>query len=80
MMSIFSVRNCIHIAQKLRGLLAHHNQPIGEMCNLFEYRSLIRIWFAQDSVQSGYHRHLQFAKQGENVASCDSAVDAVFML
>ena len=74
------VRDRVHISQKLCRLLAHHNQPVGETRNLHEHRALIWVWITQNGVERGHDGHLQFAQQGEDIASRNPAVDTVFML
>ena len=59
---------------------AHYNQAIGELRDLFEDDALICIRFAKNCVQRRHQRHLQFAKQGQNVAACGASKDAIFML
>ena len=60
--------------------LAHHNQAIGELRDLFKHGALICVRFAQHRVQRSHQRHLQSAQQGKNVTARDPAVDAIFML
>ncbi len=75
-----SIRNRIHIAQKLRRQFAHDNQAIGEPRDLFQHGALIRVRLAQNRVQRGHHRHLQSAQQGRMWQPARAAVDAIFML
>ncbi len=66
--------------QKPRRLFAHDNHAVGKPHDLFKHRSLILIGLAQNGVESGHNRHLQFAQQGQNVAAGNAAIDSVFML
>ena len=75
-----SAWNRIHFPQQLGRQLAHHNESIGKLCDLFEYGTLTWVRLAQHRVQRGHKRHLQFAQQGQDVATCSAAIDAVFML
>ena len=80
MMSIFLAGDRIHLAQKLRRLLAHDNDAIGKPRNLFKHLTLIQVRITQHRVQRGHDRHLQLAQQGQDVAARDSAINAIFML
>ena len=68
------------LLQELGGELAHHDEAIRNLCDLFHHHKLIRIWFPKDGVQSSHDGHLQPAQQLQDVAPRRPAENSIFVL
>ena len=66
--------------QELRRELAHHDQPVGKLSNLFHHHQLVWIRLAKDGMQSCHDRHLQTTQKMQDVTSSRSAKDSVLVL
>ena len=66
--------------QELGRQLAHDDEPVGEVRNLFHYQHLVGIWLAQNCVQRGNRRHFQPAQQMQDMPSSRAAEDSKLVL
>ena len=61
--------NLKDLLEKLRRVLAHHDEPIGELRKLDHHAVLVGVRFAQHGMKSSDDRHAEFAQQLQDVAS-----------
>jgi len=73
-------RNSINIAKKLGRQFAHHDEAVRQLCDLFKDDALICIGLAENRVECRHQRHLQFAKEREDISAGSASKDAIFML
>ena len=76
----FIFRRVINFAQKFPAAFAHHHQPRRTPDQLAHHAPLLRIGFAQDRVQRGDNRHLQFAQQCQHMTARRPAENAELVL
>ena len=74
------LRHTEHFLQEPRGVLAHHNETIGERGDLVHHNTLIRVRLAQHRMQSRHHWHLQAPQQPQDVAAGRASENPVLML
>ena len=68
------------LLQKLGRELAHNNEPVGKLRDLFQHQHLVRIWLAQNRVQRCDHGHFQTAQQMQDMTTGWTAEDAILVL
>jgi hypothetical protein len=82
------MRNHIHfffgdsmdLAQSAARSVTHHDEPVGQLGDLFQHKPLMRIGTLQNRVQRGHQRHAQSPQKREHVAAAASTEDAIFVL
>ena len=83
-----AVRNHVDLAaghledflQELGRELAHDDEAVGKLRDLFHDHQLVGVGLAQDRVQRGHDRHLQAAQQMQDMASGRTAEDSILVL
>ena len=76
----FVERGVINVMQHLASAFGHHHHPRRQRNQLFHDAALVCPRLAQDGVQSGDHRHPQFAQEGQDMAAGGSAENAELVL
>ena len=80
MTSIFGRRNLEDLLEKLRRVLAHDDEAVGELCEFDHHAMLVGIRFAQHRMKGGHDRHAEFPQQLQDVAAGWPAENSVFVL
>ena len=75
-----AARHFVDLLQELRRELAHDDEAIRKLRNLFHDPELVRIGLAQNCVQCCHHRHLQTAQQMQDMTARGTAEDSVLVL
>ena len=75
-----AARHLEDFLQELGRELAHDNEAVGKLCDLFHDHQLVGIWLAQNRMQRCHHGHLQAAQQMQNVAPGRAAEDSILVL
>src|SRR5437868_12712862 len=73
-------RDLEDLLQKLGRELAHNNEPVGKLRDLFQHQHLVRIWLAQNRVQRGDDGHFQTAQQMQDMTAGWTAEYAILVL
>ncbi len=72
--------NLEDVLEKLRRVLAHHNEPIREFGEFNHYAMLVGVGFAQYRMKRRYDRHAEIPQQFQDVASRGPTENSVFVL
>jgi hypothetical protein len=70
----------VDFLQELGRQLAHDNEAIGKLSDLFHDHQLVGVGFPQNRVQGGHHGHLQTLQQLKNMAPGWTAEDPILVL
>src|SRR5271165_3715649 len=73
-------RNLEDFLEKLRRVLAHHNEAVGELCEFDHYAVLVGIWFTQHRMKGGHDRHAEIPQQFQDGAARWPTENSVFVL
>ncbi len=75
-----AARHLEDFLQELGRKLAHDNEAVGKLSDLFHDAELVGAGLAQNGVQRGHHRHLQSAQQMQDMASGRAAENSILVL
>src|SRR5208282_4253054 len=51
--------NSVDLLKELRGMLAHDNEAVGDLCEFDHHAMLVRIRFTQHRMKGGHDRHAE---------------------
>ena len=75
-----ATRHLEDFLQELGRQLAHDNEAVRQLHDLFHDHRLVGVWFAQNCMQGCHHGHLQGTQQMQNMASGRTTEDSILVL